>query len=609
MSPRWSDDRNLGVVGNQGRGIGARIARRAFAGHAGGPVRSMERASMHDLLAPPARRPVRAAHIIALVLAGACAAWGREPADSAASPSLERAIALRDRASRALAEDRADGVDLFYQAAVEAYGVLVLRGADLDSPAGREAVCLYNDSLRRCLQAASAFGRIDARSRLEIVRDGQRAVVPIVHRGFAWSPRDFSMLVDPATIEPMPGLKTRHARPGLGAVEVVQRVDLNRTTPFLAQLHPFAATAVLRPDLGAWFGSATPGPAGDLLELIDPRRVDEVPLGSRVVRLAADFDAPMSQFWATTRGSRLGSLAFLRPGDFEQGEGLYVFEPYQPGKIPVVLVHGLHCTPLVFAQMINDLRSDPALDARYQFWALSYATGNNFLRSARLLRRDLDRARAAFDPDGTDPALGRMVLVGYSMGGLVSKAQVTGSGRAVWETMFSRPLESLRLEPETRRLLAETLFFEPSPSIERVIYLATPHRGANMANALVGRLADRLVRLPDVTREAYRQVRSDNPGAFQPGFARPVSSIDLLQKEHPLLMALDNLPRSPTVTFHSVVGFQQKHDLKPPGDGIVPLTSSRIGGVASERFIDERHVDMPTNPAAIAEIRRILLGP
>ena len=564
---------------------------------------------MRDILVPPARRSVWGGHIVALVLAVVCVASVSAASDSAASPSLERAVALRERAHRALVEDRADGVDLFYRAAVEAYGVLVLHGENLDSPAGREAVCLYNDSLHRCLQAASVFGRIDARSRLEIVRDGHRAVVPIVHRGFVWSPQDFSMLVDPAIIEPMPSLKTRHARPGLGAVEVVQRVDLNRTTPFLARIHPFAATAVLRPDLGAWFGTAPPDPAGDHLELIDPWRVDGVPLGSRVVRLAADFDAPMSQFWATTRGSRLGSLAFLRPGEFGKGEGLYVFEPYQPGKIPVVLVHGLRSTPLDFAQMLNDLRSDPDLDARYQFWAFSYATGNNFLRSARLLRRELDRARETFDPGGTDPAIGRMVLVGYSMGGLVSKAQVAWSGQAVWETVFCRPLESLSLEPETRQLLAETLFFEPQPSIGRVIYLATPHRGANMANAALGRLADRLVRLPDDTREAYRRVRGDNPGAFRPGFARPVSSIDLLQKEHPLLMTLDHLPRSPAVTFHNIVGLQQKYDLKPPGDGVVPLTSSRIGGVASERFIDEGHVKMPTNPAAIAEIRRILLDP
>ena len=33
------------------------------------------------------------------------------------------------------------------------------------------------------------------------------------------------------------------------------------------------------------------------------------------------------------------------------------YDDYGSGD-PVVLVHGLHCTPLVFAQMLNDLRSD-----------------------------------------------------------------------------------------------------------------------------------------------------------------------------------------------------------------------------------------------------------
>ncbi len=496
---------------------------------------------------------------------------------------------------------------MFYGAAVEAYGVLVLRGSDIDSPTGREAVSLYNDSLRRCLQAASAFGRIDARSRLEIVWDGHRAVVPIVHRGFAWSPQDFSMLVDPATIKPMPDLKTRHARTGLGAVEVVQRMDLNRTTPFLARLQPFAATAVLRPDLGAWFGAAPDGPPGDHLDQIDPPRVDGVPLGSRVTafRLAAELRCrPMSQFSATTQGSRLGSLAFLRPGDFGQGEGLYVFEPYQPGKIPVVLVHGLRCTPLVFAQMVNDLRSDPVLDARYQFWAFSYATGHNFLRSARLLRRDLDRARATFDPGGTDPALGRMVLVGYSMGGLVSKAQVTWSGRAVWETVFAARWSRSAPSRRRGRLLAETLFFEPGPSIGQVIYLATPHRLARTwpTPSSAGWPIDWSgCRTTPGRPTAGSAVTAF---AFRRGFARPVSAIDLLQKEHPLLMTLDHLPRSPAVTFHNIVGLQQKHDLKPPGDGVVPLTSSRIGGVASLNSSSTSATSRcPPNPAAIAEIR------
>ena len=69
--------------------------------------------------------------------------------------------------------------------------------------------------------------------------------------------------------------------------------------------------------------------------------------------------------------------------------------------------------------------------------------------------------------------------------------------------------------------------------------------------------------------------------------------------------------KSPTNDSSSRERSSIAHDfnLKPPGDGVVPLTSSRIGGVASERSIDEGHVEMPTNPAAIAEIRRILLDP
>ena len=48
--------------------------------------------------------------------------------------------------------------------------------------------------------------------------------------------------------------------------------------------------------------------------------------------------------------------------------GLYLVEPYQPGKIPVVLVHGLLSSPLTWAPLFNDLMADPKLRQRYQFW-------------------------------------------------------------------------------------------------------------------------------------------------------------------------------------------------------------------------------------------------
>lgn len=557
---------------------------------------------------PRAQRLVRGGCLAILALAAGLVGAPGDAVAAVRTPSLTRAEALRRQGCQAVAQDRADGVDRLYEAAVEAYGVLALRGdAAPDTPAGREAIRLYNDSLGMCLQAASAFGRIDPRSHLVIAPQGRRGVVPIVHLGFVWSPEDVSMLVDPATIRPMREIKTRHARPGVGAVEVAQRVDLNRTTPFLARAHPFAATAVLHPDLAAWFGGPVPEVGGDRLELIDPWRVDRVAIGPHTVRLAADFDAPMAQLRASTGGERLGYLGFLRPGNFEEGQGLYVFEPYQPGKIPVVLVHGLLSSPVGFAQMINDLRADPRIEGRYQFWVYAYPTGNNFLRSARGLRAGLDRAVATFDPGGVDPAMRQMVLLGYSMGGLIVKAQVTFSGEHVWDTVAARPLETLNVGPAQRAMISEIVHFEPRPYVRRVIYMVTPHRGSTLANALVGRLGDSLVRLPDDTEVFYREIRRDNPGVFRPGFERPVSSIDLLEAEHPLLMTLDRLPRSSLVAAHSVIGLHSGWGLQPPGDDVVPVTSARVSGVASERFIDEVHTGMSQNPAAIEEVRRVLL--
>jgi hypothetical protein len=47
-----------------------------------------------------------------------------------------------------------------------------------------------------------------------------------------------------------------------------------------------------------------------------------------------------------------------------------------------------------------------------------YDTGNPIGYSAMLLRESLKSAVARLDPDGRDPALNRMVVLGHSQGGL-----------------------------------------------------------------------------------------------------------------------------------------------------------------------------------------------
>ena len=128
--------------------------------------------------------------------------------------------------------------------------------------------------------------------------------------------------------------------------------------------------------------------------------------------------------------------------------GLSLLRPYSRGRIPVVLIHGLWSNPWSWARMIEDLEADAALRNRYQLWTYGYSTGDPLPYTAGLLRRDLDEVRRRFDPDCSDAAWDRMVLVGHSMGGLLTKMMVQDSRTRLWRLISDRPPEDLAGEPD-----------------------------------------------------------------------------------------------------------------------------------------------------------------
>ena len=115
--------------------------------------------------------------------------------------------------------------------------------------------------------------------------------------------------------------------------------------------------------------------------------------------------------------------------------GLSRIRPYQRGKIPVVLIHGLGASPGSWARLVETLEKDAVIRRRYQFWTFGYATGEPVLFSASLLRQALLNARGLLDPDHTDVAFDRMVLIGHSMGGLLGKLVARDSGTQLWASI------------------------------------------------------------------------------------------------------------------------------------------------------------------------------
>ncbi|MCX5905504.1 MAG: hypothetical protein NTV89_19005, partial [Proteobacteria bacterium] len=60
---------------------------------------------------------------------------------------------------------------------------------------------------------------------------------------------------------------------------------------------------------------------------------------------------------------------------------------------------------------------------------------------------------AKYDPEGKDPALQKMVVIGHSQGGLLTKLLVVDSGNRFWNNASSVPFEQLKLSPETKEIL------------------------------------------------------------------------------------------------------------------------------------------------------------
>jgi hypothetical protein len=258
--------------------------------------------------------------------------------------------------------------------------------------------------------------------------------------------------------------------------------------------------------------------------------------------------------------------------------------------------------------MLNELQNDPDLWGRYQFWLFTYNTGNPIVYSGGLLADALRKVVANFDPQGKDPALKKMVVIGHSQGGLLTKLLVVDSGNRFWDNGFSVPLEQLKISPETKEILQRSLFFTPLPFVKQVIFIATPHRGSFVAGGWIGSLTGKLISLPATLLNPMQELIIKNPqaAAFRSMKDLPRST-DNMDPHHPFIRVISSLPISPGVMAHSIIAVENPDDpRKDWNDGVVAYSSAHIEGVASELIVHSSH-STQSEPQTIEEVRRILL--
>ncbi|MGA8657288.1 MAG: hypothetical protein WB586_14170 [Chthoniobacterales bacterium] len=301
------------------------------------------------------------------------------------------------------------------------------------------------------------------------------------------------------------------------------------------------------------------------LALYDPTRRDMVRVAGAQRRLAADFGAPLAYY--PEPGLLLGLMAMVRPEKYEERAGLYMLEPYDPDRIPVILIHGLLSIPQMWVPTISAIESDPELRGRYQFWVFAYPTGDPIALSALKLRESLARVYQLY------PKTKDMVLISHSMGGLLSQMQAVTTRRVLWDDVFKGDADRLYAKLPPDNVVKRALIFDANPRVHRIGFICVPHRGSDLATNWIGSLGTSLVSLPGKLLSGAADVVSA-PLQRDVGLKRMPTGINGLSPRSPVLHGLDTLPIQ--APYYSIVGDRGRGDTPNSTDGVVAYWSSHL---------------------------------
>jgi hypothetical protein len=475
-------------------------------------------------------------------------------------------------------------------------------------PRARWAVDIYNRALARSFTS-------DDGEHVEL-KGGQFALpfgeltIAFNEQDLIWTGFRLKDFVSAAELE-VRGLRNRYRRPGVGA-------------PLVASLEPMEARASaqykripprMKVPVSTFLryndarAALVSGKLSATLELYNPDSARTVRINNNDVPIEYEITSALAD---TLEGSPVWDfeIAGFRSSDFslvtQQGlsDGLVMFGPHRFGHIPVLLVHGTASSPARWAELVNEVGNDPALFDRYELWLFIYNTGNPIAYSAMLLRDALSNAVAELDPEGKDPGLKQMVLIGHSQGGLLTKMTVIDSGMGLWP--FNVPPEELQVSSETREMLTHALIIKPLPFVKRVIFIATPHRGSYQALGFLGSLASWLVNLPGrLTKLSLDFLTLQKQGVFRGSVAGIPTAVDNMNPNNIFIKNLASIPIADGVVAHSIIAVDSDAPLSEAGDGVVKYTSAHIDGVESEKIVRSGH-SVQGNPEAILEVKRIL---
>lgn len=365
----------------------------------------------------------------------------------------------------------------------------------------------------------------------------------------------------------------------------------------------FAATAVARlvPDEN---GSLRP-----VIELVDPLENDQITAGPATWPLARDVTTPVIHLLSHSGYRDKSRQGLFRPQTLTDEEGVTLVHPYKPGRVPLVLIHGMGCSPRIMADIANSVHTDPLLSRRYQVMIVYYTTGDTILQDADVIRQAFQAMRAHYDPAHGDPAWDQAVVLGHSLGGPIARLLTSHSDHQFEQILFTRPWNELAMSDQIRQAAETAIFFEPVTEFKRVIYLAATMRGSRIADHVEARALSAVLPRRRLLEAFYNEIITNNGlDAFQPAYRqRMPSSIDNQSPESPMLSVTNQLRQEPDVRSHAIqANITPILPRQASTDGLVPYQSSYIEEAISQRHLPLQDHFCTHDPRTLDEIRRIL---
>jgi pimeloyl-ACP methyl ester carboxylesterase len=474
-------------------------------------------------------------------------------------------------------------------------------------PRARWAVDLYNQSITQAAKSADGAYAIPMGGTFKLPFG--ELTVTFNESDLIWAGYRLKDFIPAADVE-VRGLRNRYRAPGVGAALAASIEPIEGTASkqyyYIPARLKVPVTAFLRLDDPR--GGLKSGKLNGKLEFYTPDSGRSLKINN--VDVPIEFETT-SALALTLEGSPVWDfeIAGFRSGDFTIGErrfeGLFMLHPHRTGRMPVVLVHGTASSPARWAEMVNELENDPRFWEHYEIWLFMYNTGNPIAYSAMLLRDALTKAVAELDPEGKDPGLKQMVVIGHSQGGLLTKMTVIDSGTHLWP--FKVSPEDLPVSAETRELVAHATIFKPLPFVKRVVFIATPHGGSYQALGFLGRLGSWFVNLPGrFVKMNVELLTLQTKGLYMGTIGGIPTSITNMTPGNAFIKNLAAIPISDGVVAHSIIAVDSDGPLKDGGDGVVKYTSAHIDGVESEKVVRSSH-SVQGNPETIQEVKRILI--